>query len=572
MGLLKLFYNDFQERGSWKKSFLLVFLVVQYIIWVLIVTICSIENQNQSGSNNSSPSSGSSSSSSSTSPSSMVLLPYPLAIYAWSIAQAFTTIGILTPFSTLLTKKSWESFDYRFAVGNNDNDDNVVGVLPPMKIPILNVQDYSHNNQDNDDDADASGVIRAKQYLESTYGKDWIERPLLLQGLWTQKELLEGNKNENENNENNENERNKRSKRKRKRLLTPNGLLTMTNLTIPYFTNATNPTALIPDGYDTVSNIIQGMIYDQKPYKIGSQYIVQNDPTLLFNEIIPNDNDNNQLFLTQLFGNHFSPEKITGHSIFEFHGIKMKLPGTTTVPVFIANTITTISKDKDKATTTTTTQKNEECRSGSSSSTLSNTNDDDDSSSCKNTDNSHKNGQDDDQEEEVPITNPVLTGLHCEPIANLAVQLWGSRTWTLVNPIHSWKLRPSIATDGRSYYPSSISKKDLTRKIPRYRITTNPGDAVWLPTWTYHQVEYTTTSTSKTKTTTTKVIANDNDEDEVDDNDEENENSKMILLSQLSIGASIFHFRPYDYIRRNPLFALLLIPSLLKELIGMKTQ
>ncbi|OEU18086.1 hypothetical protein FRACYDRAFT_184868 [Fragilariopsis cylindrus CCMP1102] len=344
-----------------------------------------------------------------------------------------------------------------------------------MEIPVLNVQDYIHNNQDTDDDEDDAGVIRAKQYLENTYGKDWIERPLLLKELWTQKEL---------------------------RLLTPNGLLTMTNLTIPYFTNATNPTALIPDGYDTVSNIIQGMIYDQKPYKIGSQYIVQHDPTLLFKEIIPNDNnDNNQLFLTKLFGNHFSPEKITGKSIFEFkNGIKLKLPGTTTVPVFIANTITTTSKDKNKATTATTTQKKEE----------------------------------------------FLTGLHCEPIANLAVQLWGSRTWTLVNPIHTWKLRPRIATDGRSYYPSSISKNDLTRKIPRYRITTNPGDAVWLPTWTYHQVEYTTTR--------------------------KNENSKMISFSQLSIGASIFHFRPYDYIRRNPLFALLLIPSLLKELIGMKTQ
>jgi hypothetical protein len=34
-------------------------------------------------------------------------------------------------------------------------------------------------------------------------------------------------------------------------------------------------------------------------------------------------------------------------------------------------------------------------------------------------------------------TKRPFTGLHCEATANVAVQLWGSRTWTLVDTKHS---------------------------------------------------------------------------------------------------------------------------------------
>ena len=40
----------------------------------------------------------------------------------------------------------------------------------------------------------------------------------------------------------------------------------------------------------------------------------------------------------------------------------------------------------------------------------------------------------------------------------------------------------------------------------------------------------------------------------------------------LSIGGSIFHFRPWDFVKHNPLYAIMIIPALIKELTGIKTQ
>jgi len=40
----------------------------------------------------------------------------------------------------------------------------------------------------------------------------------------------------------------------------------------------------------------------------------------------------------------------------------------------------------------------------------------------------------------------------------------------------------------------------------------------------------------------------------------------------VSFAASIFHFRPLESIRNNPLFASLIVPNLIKELIGTNTE
>jgi hypothetical protein len=42
--------------------------------------------------------------------------------------------------------------------------------------------------------------------------------------------------------------------------------------------------------------------------------------------------------------------------------------------------------------------------------------------------------------------------------------------------------------------------------------------------------------------------------------------------SDIAIGASIFHFRPLGFIQNNPLFAFLIIPAIVLELVGFKTQ
>lgn len=39
-----------------------------------------------------------------------------------------------------------------------------------------------------------------------------------------------------------------------------------------------------------------------------------------------------------------------------------------------------------------------------------------------------------------------------------------------------------------------------------------------------------------------------------------------------SLSVGLFHFRPWDFLRHNPLFAATVIPNLLKEYAGLKAQ
>jgi hypothetical protein len=125
----------------------------------------------------------------------------------------------------------------------------------------------------------------------------------------------------------------------------------------------------------------------------------------------------------------------------------------------------------------------------------------------------------------------VMTPLHCEPISNIAVQLEGSKSWVIMDSKQWWKLKPSLALDGRAFVKSSSS---LVPSPQHYTTTTLAGDALYIPTWTWHRVDY--------------------------DND------------VLSVGASLFHFRVDAFVRNNPLFAVLIVPALIKELIGWNTQ
>lgn len=69
------------------------------------------------------------------------------------------------------------------------------------------------------------------------------------------------------------------------------------------------------------------------------------------------------------------------------------------------------------------------------------------------------------------------------------------------------------------------------------------GDAIWVPTWTWHRVDY--------------------------DTESDHESSDR---GSISLGASLFHFRPIDFVRNNPLFAVLMVPAMVLEVLGIKTQ
>lgn len=495
--------------------------LLHYIAWATTLVCCSTAffSTNKGGSNNTITNSD----------GVQLSLFFPLDVYAWSVAQTLTTLGILRPISEVLTHEAWKSFEKRDPSSKHENTNNAsvihpIGFLPPTEIPVLDVQKFLGREND------ASAALC---FLEQTYGPRWYERPLLLRGLWTIEELLPAAST---------------PSTTKRRQLNPVGLLNITDLVIPYFSDATKHGALEPDASDPVGDIVRRMIEEEKPHKIGSQLVIQNNPSLM-EEVAPLG------FVRSLFGNHFSPDHLMGNP--HRRGIHRFFPGTTTVPLFIANTRAVRSNTgaspgppgKDTSADGDCPAPTEDGTAGGGSESG--------NGSCPNPRSRGPIGDDDAGTSSIPVT-----GLHCEPIANVAVQLWGSRTWTLVDPEHSWKLRPSISRDGRSFYPSWISPVALETTVPRYVTTTTPGDALWLPTWTYHKVSY----------------VYDRDDDRSESGAARGANDPHALAHaqlhehHLSIGASLFHFRPVDYVRRNPLFALLLIPSLIRELAGISTQ
>jgi len=128
------------------------------------------------------------------------------------------------------------------------------------------------------------------------------------------------------------------------------------------------------------------------------------------------------------------------------------------------------------------------------------------------------------------------TALHCEPIGNLAIQVLGRKQWTLIDSRHWKALRPKLSPDGRAYF---IAQNQHSSTVPVYKLTTQPGDALWVPTWTWHRVDY---------------------------------SSNVNTDQPISIGASLFHFRSLEFAANNPLFASLILPALLQEIVGFKTQ
>jgi len=129
------------------------------------------------------------------------------------------------------------------------------------------------------------------------------------------------------------------------------------------------------------------------------------------------------------------------------------------------------------------------------------------------------------------------TDLHCEPIGNLMLQLGGRKTWTLVPPEESRHLRPTISKDGRAYLYSRLPTEDPERTLAHVRrwvVESRAGDAVWVPTWTWHRVDY--------------------------------------LDGVTALSASLFHPRHEQIVSHNPLYALIVAPNMLKELLGLNAQ
>eukprot|EP00429_Kryptoperidinium_foliaceum_P010133 CAMPEP_0176001962 /NCGR_PEP_ID=MMETSP0120_2-20121206/400_1 /TAXON_ID=160619 /ORGANISM="Kryptoperidinium foliaceum, Strain CCMP 1326" /LENGTH=230 /DNA_ID=CAMNT_0017334533 /DNA_START=1 /DNA_END=693 /DNA_ORIENTATION=- len=227
-----------------------------------------------------------------------------------------------------------------------------------------------------------------------------------------------------------------------------------------------------------------------RPHKIGSQLYVKQKPELLA-EVAPLD------LVTTLFGDRFKADRLLGHITSPLALIK----GPLTVPMFVANGAPQNADDD-----TSTGEEEASCDARL------------------------------DEQTNATIKDRPFTGLHCEPIGNVAVNLHGAREWTLVEPQYSHLLRPAVSPDCRGFFASWATSIE---HVPRYVARTLPGDAVWVPPWTWHQVTYVSDPSAE---------------------------------GTVAMGASLFHFRPMEFISRNPLYAFLLMPFLIGEFLGSKSQ
>ena len=120
------------------------------------------------------------------------------------------------------------------------------------------------------------------------------------------------------------------------------------------------------------------------------------------------------------------------------------------------------------------------------------------------------------------------------------LQLGGRKKWTLIPGDQSYRLRPSLAPDGRAFFctrrahgaagVATLASAGTTH----YEVEQRPGDVLWVPTWTWHRVDY--------------------------------------LPNVTALSVSLFHVRAEQLAAAQPLLTAAMVPALLKELVGWKTQ
>ena len=334
-----------------------------------------------------------------------------------------------------------------------------------LEMPVLDLRTCNARSDDAINTCSSSRPSLSE--VKRAFGDDFLSRPLLLRGIWTEEQLADPN-----------------------RRLSLDGMqqhADLATLAVPYYADATKSgySALKPSGVAPLRDIVSNITNHQGKQKIGSQVLVETYPSLI-EEVAPIE------VVTAIFGNHFHSDSVKGSGPFRV------FPAWTTVPVFLAGSEVALNAATDGDISTNETEQN---------------------------------------------SMHPRTDLHCEPIGNVAVQLHGSKMWTLVPSEQSVLLKPSVSRHGRAFYFSNLDPLDPTvfSSIPHYTVTTNAGDALWVPPWMWHRVDYLNIVNEATK-------------------------------AEPALAASLFHFRPVDFLANNPLFAFLLVPNLVKELLGRNTE
>ncbi|KAL7541874.1 hypothetical protein ACHAXR_011809 [Thalassiosira sp. AJA248-18] len=285
-----------------------------------------------------------------------------------------------------------------------------------------------------------------------------------------------------------------------RRRLAPNAILNdpqLSNLLLPnYFSDATKTgyDALVPDQNQiTLSQFLRGILSGETPNaKIGTQVIVEQYPELR-DEIVPST------LAKELFGWNTwledGKERIKTRLGWMIGGMIEKLPAMSTFPVFIASNQNNAAE---------------------------------------------------------PFDAHPRTDLHAEPIGNIASQLHGTRHWTLVPTKYSGLLRPTVSRHRGYFYSNMDPLTELPKRLDSlplvYKCITRVGDAVWVPPWVWHRIDYN------------------------DDKGDESALPTDASDGNLSVGASIFHFYPTLFVKNFPLFSFLIIPNLIMEVLGFNIE
>jgi len=311
-----------------------------------------------------------------------------------------------------------------------------------------------------------------------------LNQPLLIRNLWDKSILTSSN-----------------------RSLSLHGLQQppFSNITIDYFQDATliqntksNDTysgVLKPNGKALLGEIVKNITIENGNQKFGSQIPLEQYPHYI-QELLPKEY---VTLFTNTFGDYFSPDRIQHSGPFGL------FPGRTTVPLFLAGG-NSQSKQHD-------------CRK-----------------------NNHEDDVEDPSIQYCSYSSPQpRTDLHSEPIGNIAIQLYGEKRWRLISSKYSYLLQPSISRHGRAFFYSHLQPSNqfdptssMKLPTPHYDLITNAGDALWIPPWMWHRVDY--------------------------------------IQDSIALAASIFQFRPLEFMTHNHLFAILVIPNLIKELLRTQTE
>jgi len=82
--------------------------------------------------------------------------------------------------------------------------------------------------------------------------------------------------------------------------------------------------------------------------------------------------------------------------------------------------------------------------------------------------------------------------LHAAVAPNINIQLSGEKTWIMINPKYAGYVKPTLLSDQVAVFAKAgldYGPKDRWHNFPRFESVLRPGDAIFIPSWWFHEVQ-----------------------------------------------------------------------------------